>query len=86
MINNETIPNFLYFSIGGLDVSEPWQGRWNGGVLVECVGRKEPEPEAIIQGFVPDTKFITTRLQDNQDEDLKTLTVYLVYCPNFSIF
>jgi hypothetical protein len=29
--------------IGGLDNPEPWQGRWNGGVLVECVGRAEPE-------------------------------------------
>ena len=55
MINNEMIPNSsFFFSLGGLDVSEPWQGRWNGGVLVECVGRKEPEPEAIIQGFEPD--------------------------------
>ena len=26
---------------GGLDTSEPWQGQWNGGVLVECVGRPE---------------------------------------------
>ena len=26
---------------GGLDTDEPWQGRWEGGVLVECHG--EPE-------------------------------------------
>ena len=32
---------------GGLDTSEPWQGQWNGGVLVECVGRPEQSrPEA----------------------------------------
>lgn len=27
--------------LGGLDTSEPWQGEWNGGVLVECVGRPD---------------------------------------------
>ena len=35
------------FFSGGLDTSEPWQGQWNGGVLVECVGRPEKSrPEA----------------------------------------
>ena len=33
----------FYFLPGGLDTSEPWQGEWNGGVLVECVGRPGPE-------------------------------------------
>jgi hypothetical protein len=28
---------------GGLDVDEPWQGRWEGGVLVECHGEQERE-------------------------------------------
>ena len=27
---------------GGLDSTEPWQGRWSGGVLVECVGKPNP--------------------------------------------
>ena len=26
---------------GGLDTAEPWQGRWAGGILVECVGNRE---------------------------------------------
>ena len=30
-----------YYFLGGLDTSEPWQGEWNGGVLVECVGRPD---------------------------------------------
>ena len=31
-----------FFSIpGGLDTDEPWQGRWEGGVLVECHGEQE---------------------------------------------
>ena len=28
-------------SIGGLDTAEPWQGRWAGGILVECVGNQD---------------------------------------------
>ena len=31
----------IYYFLGGLDTSEPWQGEWNGGVLVECVGRPD---------------------------------------------
>lgn len=31
--------------LGGLDTSEPWQGQWNGGVLVECVGRPDNQLE-----------------------------------------
>ena len=27
--------------LGGLDSAEPWQGRWAGGILVECVGRQD---------------------------------------------
>ena len=23
--------------------NKPWQGKWNGGVLVECVGQPDPE-------------------------------------------
>ena len=34
-------PKFLIS--GGLDSKEPWQGQWNGGVLVECIGRPGPE-------------------------------------------
>ena len=26
---------------GGLDTAEPWQGRWAGGILVECVGNQD---------------------------------------------
>ena len=26
---------------GGLDTAEPWQGRWAGGILVECVGNRD---------------------------------------------
>ena len=39
----------IFEILGGLDTSEPWQGRWNGGVLVECVGRAEPPAQS--EGF-----------------------------------
>ena len=32
------IHKFKFLISGGLDSAEPWQGRWSGGVLVECVG------------------------------------------------
>lgn len=39
-----TPPKKLYqFLLGGVNTPEPWQGRWNGGVVVECVGRSEPQ-------------------------------------------
>ena len=31
----------LFFFAGGLDTDEPWQGRWESGVLVECHGEQE---------------------------------------------
>lgn len=31
----------FFFLPGGLDTDEPWQGRWEGGVLVECHGEQE---------------------------------------------
>ena len=40
---------------GGLDTDEPWQGRWERGVLVECVGtppdgEREEEQEGRFMG------------------------------------
>ena len=32
---------FFFSFPGGLDTDEPWQGRWEGGVLVECHGEQE---------------------------------------------
>ena len=46
--------------LGGLDTSEPWQGRWNGGVLVECVGRAEPPQR---NEGLEETKMKTSDLQ-----------------------
>ena len=38
-VNNfEKLTNIARLISGGLDTAEPWQGRWAGGVLVECVG------------------------------------------------
>ena len=36
----------LFTYLGGLDTSEPWQGNWNGGVLIECLGK---EPRQLVQ-------------------------------------
>ena len=32
---------FFRLFLGGLDTAEPWQGRWAGGILVECVGNPD---------------------------------------------
>jgi hypothetical protein len=52
---------------GGLDTKEPWQGQWNGGVLVECVGR--PGPELSGQTICDETHWqkMTTRTRFRTD-------------------
>lgn len=35
--------NYFDLNSGGLDSDEPWRGRWERGVLVECVGQQEKE-------------------------------------------
>ena len=36
--NYEKLTNMAYMISGGLNTAEPWQGRWNDGDLVKCVG------------------------------------------------
>ena len=63
----------IFSSSGGLDTDEPWQGRWEGGVLVECHGEQERKGQDKTDGktqrhrtsWTTNKKHILPNLPDN---------------------
>ena len=74
---------FLHsFLAGGLDTDEPWQGRWEGGVLVECHGEQERKGQSKTDG---QTAGRTSDESDSEQESHPSISAFQLSLSLFTL-